>query len=57
MTIDAVTITFTEFATRQNKYVRKKKKKKSSGRSAAPPTINSPSTNVTTKSEPLTQHK
>lgn len=34
VTVDDVTITFTEFATRQNKYVRKKKKK-SSGKAAS----------------------
>lgn len=43
VTVNDVTITFTEFATRQNKYVRKKKKKRS-GRTVAPPASISPAT-------------
>lgn len=39
VTVDDVTITFTEFATRQNNYVRKKKKR--TGKAAIPPTSSS----------------
>lgn len=37
VTVDDVTITFTEFATRQNKYIRKKKKRSRSSKAAATP--------------------